>query len=136
VRETVTKRISPQTTSHKERGLTLVEVLVALGILAIVGATFMISLSVGSRASLVSQERVNAESLAKSQMEDTKAFNYMRDVTTYPVIDLGELADYGYAISVVAEPLKTPDDGIQKITVTVTLNGETVFTLSDYKVDR
>jgi prepilin-type N-terminal cleavage/methylation domain-containing protein len=136
VRNSVIKHAGSQTASRKELGFTLVEVLVAMGILAIVGATFMISLSVGSRASLVSQERVNAESLAKSQMEDAKAFNYMRDATTYPVIDLGELADYGYAISVLAEPLSTPDDGIQKITVTVTLDGETVFTLSDYKVDR
>jgi len=122
---------------QQEKGLTLIEVLVALGILAAVGVTFVTGITVASKGSMVSQERVNAESLAKSQMEDTKAQAYVEEANTYPAITLpADLSAQGYAVSVVAQPLNSPDDGIQRITVTVTRNGETIFTLVDYKVNR
>jgi len=122
---------------RSQAGLSLVEVLVALGILAAVGATFMIGLGVASKGSLVSQERVSAESLAKSQMEDTKAQIYVYEATDYPVMALPpDLQGQGYAVSVAAQPLHVPDDGIQRVTVTVTRSGRTVFTLADYKVKR
>ena len=120
-----------------ERGMTLIEVLVALGILAVVGATFITGITVASKGSMVSQERVSAESLVKSQMEDTKAQDYDPEATTYDTIDLpADLDAQGYDISVFAQPLYSPDDDIQRITVTVTRNGETLFTLVDYKVNR
>ena len=122
---------------HHERGLTLIEVLVAVGILSLVGATFITGVAVTSKGSMVSQERVNVESLAKSQMEDTKAQDYVAEATSYPSVTLpGDLSAQGYAIAVAAQPLNSPDDGIQRITVTVTRNGETLFTLVDYKGNR
>jgi len=121
----------------QERGLTLVEVLVALGILALVGVTFITGMAVTSKGSLISQERVAVESLAKSQMEDTKAQEYVAEATSYPTVTLPtDLSAQGYAMGVAAQPLNSPDDGIQRITVTVTRNGEMLFTLVDYKVNR
>jgi len=122
---------------QQEQGLTLIEVLVAVGILALVGATFITGMALTSKGSMVSQERVAVESLAKSQMEDTKAQDYVAEATSYPSVTLpGDLSAQGYAITVAAQPLNSPDDGIQRITVTVTRNEETLFTLVDYKVNR
>lgn len=136
----MTGRLSLRLINRGQQGMTLIEVLVALGILAAVGATFMIGLTVSSKASIVSLERVNAESLAKSQMENTKAETYVPEATTYTVTPIpSDLQAQGYAVSVAAQPLHTPDDGIQRITVTVTLQGKipfTLVTLEDYKVNR
>ncbi|MBM3155619.1 MAG: hypothetical protein FJ008_09900 [Chloroflexi bacterium] len=130
---------------RSQAGLSLVEVLVALGILAAVGATFMIGLTVSSRASMVSQERVSAESLAKSQMERIKGWQY-DDANNPPQYGDAKLPTEdipdGYDLIIYAERLDPQedgtgnDDGIQKVTVTVTLNGEAVVTLENYKVNR
>jgi prepilin-type N-terminal cleavage/methylation domain-containing protein len=138
----MTKKRSGNWRCSGERGLTLIEVLVALGILTAVGATFMIGLTVTSKASLVSQERVNTESLAKSQMERIKSWQYDSDNNPPQYGDAKlppEDFPAGYDITITAIRLDPKgdgtgnDDGIQKITVTVTLNGEAIFTLDDYK---
>jgi len=126
-------------------GFTLIEVLVALGILAVVGATFITGITVASKGSMVSQERVTAESLAKSQMESIKSWTYDSDNNPPQYGDAKLSADDipdGYDITINAERMDPKgdgienDDGIQRIIVTVTRNGETVLTLVDYKVDR
>ena len=52
-----------------EKGFGLIEVLMALALLGIIAATFLMAIGVASRAILLSDERTTAESLAKSQME-------------------------------------------------------------------
>jgi type II secretory pathway pseudopilin PulG len=112
--------------------MTLIEVLVALGILAAVAVVFLVGMATSSKAVMVSQEAVIADSLAKSQMEDTKARDY---APTYPKITIPQdLVDQGYDVAIVAAPLHNLNDDIQKITVTVTYNEETAFTLVGYKV--
>ena len=131
------KRTVPRSDSltGSQLGMTLIEILVALGILAAVAVVFLVGMATSSKAVMVSQKSVAAESLAKSQMENTKAQTYVDGVTTYPKITIPQdLVDQGYDVTIVAEPLHTPDDGIQRITVTVTRNGETAFTLEGYKV--
>jgi prepilin-type N-terminal cleavage/methylation domain-containing protein len=117
-----------------EGGLTLVEVLIALAILGVVGGIFASGLTMSSKLVITTQEMVAVDSLARDQMEDTKNQPYVEEATSYPSISIPtDLAGQGYSISVLAEPLNTPDDGIQKITVTVTRNGESLFTFVDYK---
>ncbi|MBL7208562.1 MAG: hypothetical protein ISS52_00545 [Dehalococcoidia bacterium] len=117
-----------------EWGFTLVEAVVALAILGMVGSVFLHGAAVGSKTVMVSQERVAAESLAKSQMEDTKAQLYVPEATSYPQITIpSDLAGRGYDVEVSADPLH---DGIQEITVSVTRGGETLWTIVDYKMDR
>ncbi len=119
-----------------EQGMTLIETLVALGIIAAVAVVFLIGMTTSAKAVMVSQERVAVDSLAKSQMEDTKAQLYVDGVATYPKITIPQdLVDQGYDVAIVAAPLHNPDDGIQQITVTVT-HDEKVFTLVGYKVNR
>ena len=96
---------------------------------------------------MVSQERVAAESLAKSELEYVKSCDYQDATWSYDLpssppswdTDHGLPAGYtGYSVDVQATCLTghDPDDGIQQITVTVYRNADTAFTLVGYKVDR
>ena len=126
-----------------EHGLTLIETLVALAILGAIAAVFITSLTTSIQSAAVSQERVAAESLAKSEMEFVKNSEY--DYTNNPpvyIVDPNLAIPAGYSISVTAERLDPEedglddDDGVQKITVTIIHNGDTLLTLENYKVDR
>ena len=120
---------------QEESGFTLLETLVAMTIFGLVAVVFLMGLSISSKAVMVSQNRVTAESIAKNQMEDTKAQAYVVDASAYPEITLSQdMIDQGYYISVEAEPLNSPDDGLQKITVDVSRNSEVLFTLIGYKL--
>ena len=120
-----------------ERGISLIETLIALAIMGVVAVVFLTGMTTSSKAVMVSQNRVTAESLAKSQMEDTKAQLYIDGAISYPKITIPQdLVDQGYVLTVVAEPLHASEDGIQKITVTISRNGNGILTLKDYKVNR
>lgn len=122
-------------------GMTLVEVLIALGILGLVGITFLLGLETSARGVIVGQKHVTAESLAKSQMEVIKGWEYdsTNNPPNYQAAKLTEIPD-GYDITIEAVRLDPKgdgtenDDGLQQITVTVTYNGNQVFTLDGYKV--
>ncbi|MGB8706822.1 MAG: type II secretion system protein [Dehalococcoidia bacterium] len=125
-----------------ELGMTLIEVLVALGILAAVAVVFLLGMSTSSKAVMVSQKSVAAESLAKSELEYVKSSPY--DSTHNPpiyAVDPNITVPQGYGVAVAAQRLDPKgdgignDDGIQRITVTVTYNGETAFNLVGYKVN-
>jgi prepilin-type N-terminal cleavage/methylation domain-containing protein len=126
-------------THHGETGFSLIEVVIALAILAAVAVIFLVGMSTSSRAVLVSQERVTADSLAKSEMEYVKGLPY--DATTIPLsyaVDPGLAVPQGYNITVAAARLDPKngtnnDVGLQQITVTITNNGVTVYTVVGYK---
>jgi len=124
-----------------EQGLTLIEVLMALSIIAVVATTYLVGMQMSTKAVVTTQEHVNAESLAKSQMEAIKLADY--DETNIPPdYEATKLADippeYDIDIAAVrldADLLNDPDedDGLQQITVTVTRSGRAIFTLEGYK---
>jgi prepilin-type N-terminal cleavage/methylation domain-containing protein len=126
---------------NRETGFSLIEVLVALGILAAVAVVFLVGMSVSSKAVMVSQQAVAVDSLAKSQMEYVKSLPYDDTSVPRPVygVDPSLTIPQGYNIAVAAQRLKLKDDGtdggLQQITVTVT-HDEKVFTLVGYKVNR
>src|SRR4030042_1717738 len=60
-----------------EQGLTLIEILIAMVILAMVAGVFLLGISTSATAVMVSQERVAVDSLAKSQMEFIKNQGYV-----------------------------------------------------------
>jgi len=123
------------------RGLTLIEVIVALGILAAVAAVFLVGISISSKGVMVSHQSVTGESLAKSQMEAIRSWPYdeTNNPPDYQAAKLTDIPD-GYDIEILAERLDPKndgtanDDGIQEITVTVTNKGETAFIMEGYKV--
>jgi len=51
-----------------EKGMSLIEVLVALAILGIAAAAFLSGLATVSRALIIADERTTAESLAKTEI--------------------------------------------------------------------
>ncbi len=120
-----------------ESGVTLIETLVALAVLGAVVVTFLSGLATTSKASIVADEQTTAESLARSQMEWAKEATYVSGATQYSAAPITGSNDYiGYSAAIVAAPLRTPDDGIQKITVTVKHFAKEVVKLEDYKVNR
>jgi prepilin-type N-terminal cleavage/methylation domain-containing protein len=123
-----------------ERGMTLIEVLIALAILAAVAVTFLIGMTVSSKGAIVSQQNITVDSLAKSQMESIKAQPYIVvGLGNYTTIAIPQdLVNQGYniGINVGLAPGHTTDDGLQQITVNITQNGATVLSLVSLKTNR
>ena len=111
--------------------------MVALAILGTIAVTFLSGLATSSKASFIADEQATAESLARSQMEWAKNADYVYGANQYSPAPIHSGKDYiDYSVTIAAEPLHDPDDGIQRITVTVEHSGEGVITLEGYKVDR
>jgi type II secretory pathway pseudopilin PulG len=120
----------------KKEGITLLETVIALAILGVVSVSFLNGLTTASKSVLITDEHSTAESLAESQMEWVKNSDYSYNATysTAPIPDGKDFSQY--SASILASPLHNPDDGIQKITVTIQRSGNAVFSLEGYKVDR
>ena len=120
-----------------ELGATLIETLVALAILGVIAVTFLSGLATTSRAAIIADEQATAESLARSQMEWVKNADYVYGASEYSPAPVPGEQDYiNYSATITVESLHDPDDGIQKITVTVKHSDKEVIKLEGYKVDR
>lgn len=127
--------ISPFT--YRESGATLLETVVALAILGTIAVTFLSGLVTTSKAAFTTDEQATAESLAQSQMEWVKNASYSYNATAYSPAPIPTDKDYlDYSALITAAPLRNPDDGIQKITVTIKRSNREVSKLEDYKLDR
>ncbi len=119
-----------------QHGYNLIEVLIGLGILAMVAGVFLVATSTTSRLVMISHEQVSAEGLAKSQMESIKEEPYNSDNQTYTKL---AVIPAGYDIDIAVQKMDPREDGtgtdqgLQKITITVTHRGQTAFTLEGYK---
>lgn len=123
--------------SRRESGQTLLEMLVALAILGIIAVAFLSGVATSSKGVYIADEQATAESLARSQMEWAKNASYSYNGTGYSIAPIPATRDYtNYSANITAEPLNDPDDGIQKITVTIIHSDKEVFKLEGYKVDR
>lgn len=117
-----------------QRGIGLMETLVALAILGAIAVTFVTALATATRAGYIADERTTAESLARSQMERVKEATYVEDATEYSPAPIPGSSDYlNYSVIITAEPLRDPDDGIQKVTVTVKRFDKRLIKLESYK---
>ncbi|MFC1862105.1 hypothetical protein ACFLT4_04415 [Chloroflexota bacterium] len=127
----------PRVFINCEAGVTLLETVVALAVLATIAVTFLSGLVTTSKATFMVDEQATAESLAQSQMEWVANATYVYDAAQYSPAPIPGGKDYiNYSVDVAAQPLHPSDDGIQKITVTVSRSGERVFILEGYKVHR
>lgn len=120
-----------------QAGTTFIETAVAMALLGIIAVALLSGLATASRASIIIDEQTTAESLARSQMEWAKMTAYTVNATAYSPAPIPVEEDYtGYAVSIAAASLNSPDDGIQKITVTVKHYDKDIIQLEGYKVDR
>jgi prepilin-type N-terminal cleavage/methylation domain-containing protein len=148
----VSSKLGRAVRSHSH-GFTLIEVLIALALFAIIGIVFAGGLATASRAVLTADVRTNAESLARTQMESVKEQDYI-DYSEPGHDQYDEIVgeSESYDIDMTVEPLNPEtyepyecdedtgvceyDDGIQLITVTVGHDGRQVITLVGYKINR
>jgi prepilin-type N-terminal cleavage/methylation domain-containing protein len=132
-----------------QKGLTLVEVLIALTIFAAISVSLFIALNVSHKTTHSVNEQTTAESLTRAELEYIKSCDY--DAENNPPVygvDPDLVIPTKYSIGppggppVVAERLDPEgdgfdnDDGIQKVTVKVYYDGELVLTTASYKMMR
>ena len=110
-----------------QSGATLIEVLVALGILASAIVILITGLATGSFAVRSTDTLTTASNLAGAQLESIKAQTYKTSYTTTVTAPLG------YTLSITQSELVF--NQLQQITVTVVFNGGS-FKVSNYKVNR
>lgn len=121
-------------TKNDQSGMTLIETIVAIAILSAISVVFLGGLVVSSKGTLEADEQSTAESVARCQMEWVQGSTYVDNATQYAPINLDTFNDYvGFSANISAEPLHSPDDGIQKITITVLRNGDRVMSIEGYK---
>ncbi len=139
-------RVVPSVNAFRgaEKGTLLVEALFALVLLGIIAAALLGGLATASKAVFIADEGATAESLARSQVEYVKSQAYIDYADPghgyYELI--ATPANYSVEMVVVpvdpatGQPLPSgQDNGIQKITVTVSHDGEQVITLNSYRVE-
>jgi len=117
-------------------GFALIENIVALALLGIVAIVFLGSIGTATKANLVADKRVTAESLARSEVEYIKSCAYEYSATEYPIDPTLSIPSGWSMPTPVVEALHDPDDGIQKVTITVQHDGKDVFSTFIYKNER
>ena len=132
-----------------QRGFTLIEVLVAAAILAVIGVVFMNAMGTSFRSTGIQDEQITAESLARTQLEIIKAATY---APTYENLKISAPPQYFITIEspyvswndLDAVPPDTPDtwvvesvdNELQKITVRVSREGgKTVVMVEALKIE-
>ncbi|MGA9532049.1 MAG: type II secretion system protein [Anaerolineales bacterium] len=124
-------------------GFSLVEELVALAVIAL-GVMLLISMiSTGAVGVTTQTDHMVAEALARSQLERVKDAAYSADPTAAPYPTEPGTAPYSVALDVEYWDSGLGDfsstmtaSGSQRVTATVSRNGQTVLSLADVKVDR
>lgn len=126
---------------RNEAGFSLIEVLLALGLVGIFSVTVPSALSGANRATITTNQHTTAESVARSQMDYVHSQSY-DSVNATPVYALiADIPDSYSIVTPLAERLDprgdgtSNDDGLQEITVSVKHNDTVIFTLIDYKVN-
>ncbi|MBI4284404.1 MAG: type II secretion system protein [Chloroflexi bacterium] len=130
---------------RRQSGVTLLETIIAVAALGMLAVVVLSGLSAVLQARSAASERAVAVGLASNQMEKTKASPYISYATpdhgTYATV----LAPAGYTVEVTAVPVDPAtgqslgsgqDNGVQKITVTVSRQGGQPVVLHSYKVGR
>ena len=138
------------------RGISAIEVLIALAIVGVIAIAFLSGLTTASMALIIADERATAESLARSQLESVKNQQYESapegGATTYYEIT-GIPAGYTiwsenrtpdqYVPSVLGIPWDSgnntavnEDNGLQRIKLVIMRDDKAVITMEGYKADR
>ncbi len=137
--------------NRDEKGVALIEALIAIVILGITAAAFLSGLSTAFKANLLTDEHSTALSLAQSQLESVKQQDYQN--ATYTKINpitpgysiWGVDSNGNTTANITGVPWDTQNGvpaaseaGIQKVTVVIKLdsNNSEILNMTIYKVDR
>ena len=116
-----------------QKGVSLIEALVAVGLLAAIGGGVAYALFSGFHGSGTVNEYATAERLARTQLEDIRAASY-DDTLPLQYSEIDVPTDYSISIDV-EEIDGDPQGGVlQKITVTVSYDGQTMIKLDAFKI--
>ena len=128
---------------HNEKGATLVEELVTIAIIGMGIVILVVMITTGTLGVRRIDDDVRAQSLARSQIELIKDAPYEVDPTTSPYPSVVGIS--GYSVSLDFEYWNAStgsfqsgwrNDGLQKITVTVSSGATQLAQVSEFKVDR
>lgn len=129
----------------RERGFTLIEVLISLAVLGVIAIAFLGGLTTASKGLSITDERQTGQNLAETQMEFIRQQGYDGDTNhnppQYSKLPAGEIPN-GYDIEIEAIRLDPDGDGLgdddnaQLIRINVIHGSKDVLTLEDYKVKR
>ncbi len=110
-----------------EKGISLLETILALAIMGIISASFLGGTATTSTARVTADERASGKILAESLMEGIKKDLY---ATSYNITIPSEFAGYTANVTVVE------NNNIQDITIRVQHRNREVLSLENYKVNR
>jgi prepilin-type N-terminal cleavage/methylation domain-containing protein len=133
---------------RSEKGISLIEVVVALAVIGIVAVGFLSAMTTSSRAAIKADQMDTARTLAQSVLEYIKIQKF---APSYPLpsdmfdSDSNEFKDYpGYTVGAVYTDKwqitpSTPaerDSLIQKINIAISFSDNLIYTLEDCKTRR
>jgi type II secretory pathway pseudopilin PulG len=110
-----------------EKGITLLETILALAILGVISASFLGATATTSTARVTADERASGKILAESLMEGIKKDLY---ATSYNITVPADFAGYSANVTVVE------NNNIQDISIRIERRNREVYTLESYKVNR
>ena len=132
-----------QKLARNEKGATLVEELMTVAIIGLGLVILVAMITTGVVGVRNVDDRVLAESLARSQLEIIKDAAYEVDPGTSPYPAAAPISGYTITVSVeywnAGSGSFTPtqrNDGLQKISVIVSTGGTNIVQTAAYKVDR
>lgn len=118
-----------------QRGIGILETLVAVGILGFIGVAFLTALSTTTKSIDLYEQRFTASVLAQSQIEILKATAYDDTYPYYESVSSPASMPPGYDILISTEPQEEPVGGKQEITVKVSRDGHYLLEMTTIKAN-
>ncbi len=126
----------------RQGGFSLLELVIALGVLGLIGVGFMAANNTISKSTGIIDEKTVAVNLATDYIEDIKSYPYS---ATYPNAGDSIPTPFGYNVTIETEFSEdgtnfsseyTDDTTLEFIRVIIARQGETVFSLCTYRSKR
>lgn len=123
---------------HDEKGFTLIEVLIAIALSAVIVSGVLITIGTASKMLVRTKNQDIAKDIASTEMEYVRSQVYSAGYSLLPISSMpASYSNFSCSSASFTSPLVTPLQlGEQKIEIDVFMNGSTtpIYTLVDYRV--